>query len=106
LFATPFRHRRDARALWQCSGGGIAVAWFAAGDEEAGSADRTSAGEGLAQGEGGRALGARRDGVVAVLGRGPGDPARAEEGRHAPRLGGDAACSGGQGGGSLESGAG
>src|SRR5215831_6116732 len=82
LLATPFRHRRDARELLPCSGGGIAFALCAAGDEEAGSEDWTSAWEGLEQGEVGMALGALRDGVVAVLDRVQGDTERAEEGLH------------------------
>jgi len=53
----------------ECSGGGIAFPWFAAGDEEAGSEDGASAWEGLAHGEVGMALGALRDGLVDVLDR-------------------------------------
>ena len=74
---------------------------FAAGDEEAGSADRASAWEGLEQGEVGRRWALRRDGVVTVLDRVPGDPEWADEGLHEQRQGGDDARIGRPGGGSL-----
>ena len=102
LLAAPFCDRRDARALWECSGGCRAFPLFAAGDEEAGSEDGASAWAGLAQGEGRMALGALRDGMVAGVDRVQGDPEVADEGRHEQRMGGDAALISGQGSGSLE----
>jgi hypothetical protein len=81
--AAPFCHRGDARELLEFSGGGIAFPWFAEGDEEAGREDGASAWTGLEQGDVGMALGALRDGLVAVLDRVPGDTELADEGLHA-----------------------
>jgi hypothetical protein len=102
LLAAPFGHRCDARELLECSGGGIAFPWFAEGDEEAGSDDGASAWKGLEQGAVGMALGALRDGLVAVLDGVQGDPELADAGLHESRRGGDDALIGGQGGGSLD----
>ena len=74
FLATPCRDRGHARERLPFGGGRRACAWFAAGDEEPGSADRASAGEGLEQGAGGRTLGMLRDGVGKVLNRLQGGP--------------------------------
>ena len=102
LLAAPFCHRRDARALLECSGGRRAFALCTEGDEEAGSEDRASAWKGLEQGKVGMALGARRAGVVEVLDRGQGDTELVDEGVHEPHMGGDDARISGQGDGSLD----
>src|SRR5512132_2477099 len=102
FLAAPCCHRGAARERLECSGGGIAVPWFAEGDEEAGSADGASAWEGLEPGAVGMALGALRDGLVEVLDRVQGDPELADEGLHEQRMGGDDALIGGQGGGGLD----
>ena len=97
FLATPFRDRGNARELLQFGGGRIAFALFAEGDEEPGSEDGASAGEGLEQGEVGMPLGMRRDGVVKVLDRLQGGPELADEGVHEQHIGGDDTLIGGQG---------
>ena len=62
VIAAAFRHRRDARVLLECIGGGVAVPLCAAGDEEARGKDRTSAWQGGKPGAVGMALGAVRNG--------------------------------------------
>ena len=102
FLATPFRDRGNARELLQFGGGRIAFALFAEGDEEPGSEDRASAGEGLEQGEVGMTLGMLRDGVVKVLNRLQGGPELADEGLHEQHIGGDDTLIGSQGEGSLD----
>ena len=69
FLATPFRDRGNARKPLQFGGGRLAVALCAEGDEEPGSKDGASAGEGLEQGEVEMTLGMLRDGGVKVLDR-------------------------------------
>jgi hypothetical protein len=102
IVAAAFGHRRHARILLQRVGRGVTVAWFAEGDQEAGSQDGPSAWQGRQEGAVGRALGARCDGVVAGLDRVPGHTPLGAEGLDEEGLGGDEACIGGQGGGALE----
>jgi len=102
LLATPFRDRGNARTPLQFGGGRRAFALFAEGDEEPGSKDGASAGEGLEHGEVGMTLGMRRDGGVKILDRLQGGPELADEGVHEQHIGGDNARIGGQGDGSLD----
>jgi hypothetical protein len=101
LLATPFRDRGHACALVPCGGRRLACALFAAGDEEPGSEAGASAWESREPGEGGMALGMRRDGVVEVLESMQGGPKLADERLNEQRLGGHNARLGGQGGGRL-----
>ena len=66
---TAFGDRRNARILLEVSGGRIAVALFAKGDEETRGEDGTGAWERLKEGKVGRGRSQVRDSVVEVLNR-------------------------------------
>jgi hypothetical protein len=102
FLATSFRDRGNARELLSFGGGCIALALFAAGDEEPGGKDGASTREGLAPGEVGMTLGLLCDGVVKVLDRLQGGPQLADEGVHEEHIGGDDTLIGGQGEGRLD----
>jgi hypothetical protein len=66
LLATPFGHWGHPGIVWQCGGGGSAVALGTAGNEPPRGQDRPRSWEGLAQGASGMARRARRDGGVTI----------------------------------------
>jgi hypothetical protein len=93
FIAAPFRHRRDARILLECIGGGVTCTLFAEGDEQARGTDRTGAWQGGKQGEVGMALGALRDGMVEVCDRLQDAPELGDESLHHEGMRGDDALS-------------
>src|SRR5262245_22371314 len=96
LLATAFGHRRDPGIFLQGGGGRIPCALFAEGDEESGSEDGASAGEGLEEREVGMALGTLCDGGVEIGDCLQGDAELGDEGLHQEDIGGDDAIIGGQ----------
>ncbi|HEX9869477.1 MAG TPA: hypothetical protein VGC99_12965 [Candidatus Tectomicrobia bacterium] len=85
--AAAFGHRRHARLRLTLVGRGVTVAWFAEGDEEAGSQDGPSAWPGSQEGAVGMVLGARCAGVVEGLDGVHGDAQLAHECLHEAGLG-------------------
>ena len=92
------RHRRQARLFLAVGGGGNAVAWCAAGDEEAGRTHGPSPWPGVPHRAVGRRLGAVGAGGVDSGARRPGDPKWGNQGvpqegmgRDAPRIRGPGA---------------
>jgi len=79
-----------------CSRGGLACAWFAKGDEEAGREDWPSPWEGWEEGAGGRALGTLGDGRVEVRDGLQGNAKLGHQGLHHQGRRGDEALIGGQ----------
>ncbi len=102
VVATAFGHRRDPGVFWERIRGGVAVAWFAEGGEEAGGQDSASAWQGVQPGAVGMALGAWCHGFVEVVDGVPGDTELADQGVHQESRGRDAPRIGGQGCGALE----
>jgi hypothetical protein len=95
-------HRRNPGGFWERISGGIALAWFAEGGEEAGSEDGAGAWQGGNHGAVGRALGVWRHGMVEGGAGLQGDAERADERVNQEGGGGDEALSGGQWGGALK----
>jgi hypothetical protein len=96
LVAAAFRHRRHASIPLPLIRRGVAVAWFAKGDEETWGKDGASAGEGVQSREVGMALGAVGQGLGERLDRVQRHAALGHEGLDREGMGGDAAFSGGQ----------
>ena len=103
LRATPFGHRRTPGIFLEVGGAGIALALFAASDEQPRGEDGTRSWEGLEQGEIGMALRALRDGGVKIGEGLQGAPELGHEGLNQERMGRHDACIGGEGGSRLAS---
>jgi hypothetical protein len=102
LLPAAFGDRGKARLFWPCGGGGRACTLFAKGDEQAGGADRPSAGARWKERAIGRAPGPRRASSVEVGARLPGDAERGNTRLPQQGMGGDAARIGGARGGRLD----
>jgi hypothetical protein len=102
FLATPFRAWCTTGVVLACIGGGIAFTVFTNRAEAAGGTDRPSAWPGVKQGEGGRARGRLGDRFLEVCAPPQGDTALGAEGLPQEGMGRDAACSAGQGAGTLE----
>jgi hypothetical protein len=96
LVAAAFRHRRNAGIPLQLISRGVAVAWFAKGDEETWGKDGASAWEGVKSRAVGMALGAVSNGLVAIRARWPRHPELGHKGLDQEGIGGDEAVIGGQ----------
>ena len=102
FFAAAFGHWGDSGVLLEFSGGGLAFALLAKGDQEAGSEDGSGTWEGLEEGKVGMALSALGDGGVKILDGVQSDTELADKGLDAQGMGGDDALIGGQGRGGLD----
>ena len=88
--------------MLEFSGGGLAFALLAKGDQEAGSEDGSGPWEGLEEGKVGMALSALGDGGVKILDGVHSDTELADKSLDAQGMGGDDALIGGQGRGGLD----
>jgi len=96
LVAAAFRHQRHAGIPLHRISRGVAVAWFAASDEETWGKDGASAWEGVKERAVGMALGAVSHGLVAILARVQSHPELGHKGLDQEGMGGDEAFIGGQ----------
>jgi hypothetical protein len=102
VVAAAFGHRRNPGVLLARSSGGVAFAWCADGGAEAGSQDGTSTWQGVKPGEGRRALGVWRHGVVEGVDGWQGDAELADQSLNQEGRGSDNARIGAPWGGALD----
>ena len=97
-----FRHGRHPRIFLACLGRRVALSLFTTGHQAARGQDGPGAWESIQQGEAGRRLGPWRTSGVEVGKALQGDAALGHERLHEPGVGGEDACSRGQGHSALD----